>query len=89
MTADHLTKPERACTRAQTKRVRALVVEDGGCCYCKNRSQLLEGVGRVAACGLPTPKAFPACVVFPGGFLFDEPAFVEGAGRALQRGRDR
>ena len=27
MTADHLTKPERSCSRAQTKRVRALALQ--------------------------------------------------------------
>lgn len=86
MTADHMTKPERSCSRAQTKRVRALVLEDGGCCYCRHRTRLFDGVGRLAACGLTPPKAFPACVVFPGGFEFDEAAFLDGAGRALKRG---
>lgn len=83
MTADALTKPERTCSRAQSKRVRALVLEAGGCCYCTKRSHIFETVGRVAACGLDPPKAFPACIAFPGGFTFYEPAFREGAGRNL------
>ena len=83
MTADSLTKPERSCTRAQSKRVRELVITDGGCCYCTKRTHLFETVGRIAACGLDPPKAFPACIAFPAGFTFDEPAFLEGAGRNL------
>ena len=82
MTADHLTKPERGCARAQTRRIRELVKEDGGCCYCKHRSSIFETIGRVAACGLDPPKAFPACVAF-NHFDFDEQAFREGAGRHL------
>lgn len=85
MTADALTKPERNCSRAQSKKVRELVVQDGGCCYCTKRSHLFDTVGRIAACGLDPPKAFPACIAFPGGFDFDEPAFREGAGRTLTR----
>lgn len=87
MRADALTRPERACSRAQTKRVRAAVVAEGGCCYCTRRSGLFEGIGRLAACGLETPKAFPACVLGTGGFDFDEPAFRDGAGRNLTIGR--
>lgn len=83
MNADTLTTPERSCTRAQTKRIRASVVEEGGCCYCTRRSDLFEGVGRLAACGLDPPKAFPACLLGAGGFDFDEPAFREGAGKTL------
>lgn len=80
--ADHLTKPERSCTRAQSRRIRNLVLEDGGCCYCTQRAHLFEGTGRRALCGLDPPKQFPACVAF-GHFNFDEPAFREGAGRNL------
>lgn len=80
MTADSLTRPERNCTRAQSKRMRELVLAEGGCCYCTQRSGMFEGVGRLAACGLDPPKQFPACVAF-GHFEFDEPAFQEGAGR--------
>ncbi len=83
MTADHLTKPERSCARAQTKRVRALVLEEGGCCYCVHRARVFQGVGRLAACGLDPPRAFPACVAFRGGFQFDEAAFLEGAGKTM------
>jgi hypothetical protein len=77
MSADHLTKPERSCSRQQGRDVRDAVTEDGGCCYCKHRSGLFAGIGRIAACGLTTPKAFPACVDGAGGFTFDEPAFRE------------
>lgn len=83
MTADSLTKPERFCTRAQGRQIRALVVEEGGCCYCTRRARLFEGVGRVAACGLDPPKQFPLCAALRGGFDFDEPAFREGAGKTM------
>jgi len=86
VTADALTKPERSCSRAQTRVVRDLVKEEGGCCYCTRRSKVFESVGRVAACGLEPPRAFPICVLKRDGFEFDEPAFREGAGRVL---RDR
>ena len=82
MTADALTKPERSCSRQQGRAVREAVLADGGCCYCLNRSHLFSTVGRIAACGIDPPKAFPACVAF-GHFDFDEPAFREGAGRLL------
>lgn len=75
--------PERSCSRAQTKVVRSAVVAEGGCCYCTRRAGLFEGVGRLAVCGLPIPKAFPACLLGRDGFEFDEPAFREGAGKTL------
>lgn len=83
MSADALTSPERSCSRAQTKRVRAAVVAEGGCCYCTRRAALFAGVDRVAACGLDPPRAFPVCVISRDGFDFDEPAFLEGAGKTL------
>lgn len=76
MTADHLTKPERTCTRAQSRAIKNHVLDAGGCCYCLNRTRLFESVGRVAACGLDPPKAFQACVAF-GHFEFDEAAYLE------------
>ena len=76
MTADALTRPERSCTRAQTRKIRQQVLEDGGCCYCLRRAHIFETVGRRAACGLDPPKQFPACVAF-GHFDFDEPAYRE------------
>jgi hypothetical protein len=75
--ADFLTRPERTCSRSQGRDVRALVQADGGCCYCTRRARLFASVGRLAVCGLPTPKAFPACVNSAAGFTFDEPAFRE------------
>lgn len=85
MSADMLTRPERSCSRAQTKRVRAAVVAEGGCCYCTRRTALFAGVGRVAACGLDPPRAFPVCVLARDGFDFDESAFLEGAGKPLDQ----
>ncbi|WP_439444474.1 hypothetical protein ABWU93_11520 [Xanthomonas translucens pv. translucens] len=83
MTADTLKSPERSCSRAQTKRMRAAVAAEGGCCYCTRRTALFAGVDRVAACGHAPPRAFPACVLGRDGFDFDEPAFREGAGKTL------
>lgn len=84
MSADDLSRPERHCARGQAREIRDLVHEDGGCCYCTQRSGLFETIGRRAACGLTPPRQFPACVGTPDGFTFDEPAFREGAGRNLR-----
>lgn len=75
MTADALTKPERSCTRGQSRAIRRVVLRDGGCCYCRHRSEQFETIGRLAACGLEPPRAFPACVAF-GCFDFDEERFL-------------
>lgn len=79
--ADSLSRPERGCARQQARRIRARVHDDGGCCYCTRRAGLFVGIGRIAACGLDPPKAFPACVGKAGGFEFDEPAFREAVKR--------
>ncbi|MGH8028039.1 MAG: hypothetical protein ACREO0_15070 [Pseudoxanthomonas sp.] len=87
MTADSLTKPERSCSRMQSRAAAELVRNEGGCCYCTRRSHIFDTVGRLAACGLDPPQQFPKCVTTPTGFDFDEPAFREGAGRQLARGK--
>jgi hypothetical protein len=79
MSADHLTRPERSCSRSQARDVRALVIEDGGCCYCTKRAGLFETVGRRAVCGLEPPKQFPQCAG-TGHFEFDEQRFNDTAG---------
>lgn len=84
---DALTKPERTCSRAQARTIRARVLEDGGCCYCTRRAGLFETVGRRAACGLEPPKQFPLCIALAGGFDFDEAAYRDGAGKDM-RGRE-
>ena len=73
------TKPEIATERAQCKALRDHVLEDGGCCYCKHRAPMFDGIGRRALCGLPIPKAFPRCVEELGGFDFDDLALVRSA----------
>jgi len=83
VTADALTKPERTCSRAQARSIRAHVLDDGGCCYCTHRSSVLNTIGRRAACGLEPPKQFPLCTALAGGFDFDEQAYREGAGRDM------
>lgn len=75
--ADDLSRPERGCARTQARKIRARVHDDGGCCYCTRRSHIFDTIGRLAACGLEPPKAFPACVDRAEGFTFDEPAFRE------------
>lgn len=83
MTADALTKPERYCTRAQGRQIRARLLEAGGCEFCTRRAPLFEGVGRISVCGLDPPKQFPLCVALRGGFDFDERAFLKGPGKAM------
>lgn len=73
---DALSTPERGCARLQARRVRQRVQEDGGCCYCLHRDRTFA-VGRLFACGLSPPKAFPKCLGASQGFEFDEPAFRE------------
>ncbi|HEY1034605.1 MAG TPA: hypothetical protein VGE09_06460 [Pseudoxanthomonas sp.] len=79
MSSDHLTRPERSCSRSQARDVRALVVEDGGCCYCTKRAGLFETVGRRAVCGLTPPQQFPKCLD-SGQFEFDEERFNATSG---------
>lgn len=82
--SDALTQPERTCSRAQARRIRGQVLEDGGCCYCTHRSSVLGTIGRRAACGLEPPKQFPLCIALAGGFDFDEAAYREGAGKDMR-----
>lgn len=85
---DALTKPERSCTRAQGRRIRELLVDAGGCAFCTRRSRVFEGIGRIAACGLDPPKQFPQCAAADGGFDFDEPAFLQGPGKTMNKTSD-
>lgn len=78
--ADSLSKPERGCARLQASRVRVRVLADGGCCYCVHRDRTFA-IGRVAACGLDPPRAFPRCADSATGFTFDEPAYMEAVKR--------
>lgn len=86
MTAYHLSRPERHCVRAQSRRVREVVLAAGGCRYCVHRSSLFAAVGDLAACGLTPARAFPACIAFAGGFDFDEAEFRARTGKPSAQG---
>lgn len=72
---DDYTQPERRAERESCRAVREAVRRAGGCAYCTRRTHHFDTIGRLAACGLDPPRAFPACVGQSGGFEFDEAAY--------------
>lgn len=70
MTADDLTRPERAAQIRQAKRYRAAIEKRGTCCACKHRNREVTFWGR-NVCRVDTGRQYPACQQDGRGVVFE------------------
>lgn len=55
-----LSRPENCAELAQRRRIKALLIERGGCVFCLNRDTAVLGWGR-SVCKANHARSFPLC----------------------------